>query len=212
MHSYRWLFAPLIPHGRNENQSWRNRRLEDTQQHSHRDQRPKILAHAVQSDTNTPKDDVGTQVFTGGKTLHQVACRHLEGEVCDVEHQGQQGELAGVNVRVCKETHDCSVVDWISGRGISVTARWTRHGKPGRWKKSHTQSLVQILQAVTQPQQWHDHPVDLAQELLLINLRHQCRIFMIKVLEGSVDVTQLHPLLFDVQVRIPHCGRWEVQM
>lgn len=131
MHSYRWLFAPLIPHGRNENQSWRNRRLEDTQQHSHRDQRPKILAHAVQSDTNTPKDDVGTQVFTGGKTLHQVACRHLKGEVRDVEHQGQQGELVGVNVRVFKETHDCSVVDWISGRASALLPDGHAHGKPG---------------------------------------------------------------------------------
>ena len=209
MTSYRWLFAPLIPHARDENQGWRNCRLEDTQQRSYRDQRPKALGHAVESHADTPEDNVGTQVLGRGVTLHKVTSRQLESEVRDVEHQGQSGVLAGAHVRVLEETHDCSVVDWTSPRSISVTA--TRNGAmAGRCggRKSHTQGLVQILQAVTQKKQRHDHPVDLAHQLLLIHLGHQRRIFMIEVIEGSVDVNQLHPLLLDVNVRFPHCGRW----
>ncbi len=126
MTSYRWLFAPLIPHARNEDQSRRNRRLEDTQQHSYRDQRPEALAYAIKSHADTPEDNVGTQVLGRGKTLHQVTGRQLEGKVRDVEHQSQSGVLVGIHVRVLEETHDCSVVDWTSPRSISVTA--TRNG------------------------------------------------------------------------------------
>lgn len=136
MTSYRWLFAPLIPHARDENQGWRNCRLEDTQQRSYRDQRPKALGHAVESHADTPEDNVGTQVLGRGVTLHKVTSRQLESEVRDVEHQGQSGVLAGAHVRVLEETHDCSVVDWTSPRSISVTAtRNGAYGKPVWWKE-----------------------------------------------------------------------------
>jgi hypothetical protein len=60
----------------------------------------------------------------------------------------------------------------------------------------HTQSLVEVLQAITSPHQRHDHPINLHHELPLVLLRHwpytvlvlqksQCFIAIFRVLHNS---------------------------
>ena len=109
--SYRRLFVLFVPHGRDQDQSWRHRSLKATQQHPNRNQRTEVLAHAIHRHTNAPEDDVRTQVLGRRKTLHQVPRRHLTGKITDVEDQGQERKLVGVDMGVLKETHDGGIVD-----------------------------------------------------------------------------------------------------
>lgn len=135
--------APAVSHI--DMSSWQSRIRTLTKQHSCRHQTAKALARCCYRDDRTPQRHHDTQVLRSRKPLHGIPMRELHAQVADIEDQGERRELVARQVGVVAQPHHVGVVD---------------------------QRLVQVLQAVTAPHQGHDHPVDLAEQALLVRRAH----------------------------------------
>lgn len=88
-----WLLGAFVPHGRQQDQSGRDGRLEAAEKNAHGHQGSPIFGRGDEGGHEAPEGDVGAEVFGCGEALHEIARGKLEGEVCDVEDEGELREL-----------------------------------------------------------------------------------------------------------------------
>ena len=126
-------FVLLVPHGDDENQTWRDACLKHSQEEAQSVKAGEVVAHSMQADEATPQYDMDSEILGDWELLSDVLGR---------EHPDEESHVEGLRYVVVPNTSDGKVHDRCVAQDILVEEL----GEVHKYEQRHD---MEILDAVS---------------------------------------------------------------